>query len=412
MVLPRFGLAVLGGPGMRLLSRYIFVELLRVFLFTLMGMTVVLLLAGVAQEAIREGLGIWPILRLIPYLLPDALVYAVPGTILFAVCSVYGRMAADNELTAAKSLGISPAAFLVPGLILAFLVSLGAVWLNDVAASWGQRGARAVVFQSVEQIVYGMLRTRGSYSTNQFSVHVDRVDGRKLIHPTVTFHPPGAGNRPPITLTAEDAVLRLDAKRGVLVIEFNDGEVDSGGEWMGDFPGLERYEIPLSAASRKGEATNSGSHCAMREVSRLAAEQEAEMLRLKQESASQVACELITGDFAALTGPQWSDRHRRLRDAQTQLFKLRLVPWRRWANGFSCLFFAMVGAPLAIRLRNADIWTSFGLCFLPILLVYYPLLMYGLDRAKCGVLPPYAVWFGNLMLMVVGSWFVYRVMRR
>jgi lipopolysaccharide export system permease protein len=71
----------------------------------------------------------------------------------------------------------------------------------------------------------------------------------------------------------------------------------------------------------------------------------------------------------------------------------------------------MVGAPLAIRLRNADIWTSFGLCFLPILLVYYPLLMYGLDRAKIGVLPPYCVWLGNLVLLVAGCLMVRRVQR-
>jgi lipopolysaccharide export system permease protein len=84
-----------------LLSRYILSELLKVFLVTLLGMTLVLLLAVIAQEAIRQGLGLLPILRLVPYFLPNALVYAVPGTILFAVCSVYGRMSADNEIIAA-----------------------------------------------------------------------------------------------------------------------------------------------------------------------------------------------------------------------------------------------------------------------------------------------------------------------
>ena len=174
-------------------------------------MTMVILLAGIAQEAVRQGLGLLPILRLVPYFLPNALVYAVPGTILFAVCSVYGRMSADNEIVAAKSVGISPMAFLTPGLILAFLVSLTAVWLNDVAASWGQRGVDRVVLQSVEQIAYGLLRTHRVYSTNRFSINVVNIEGRKLIHPTLTFH--ASEDSPPFTLIAEEAELRLNADK-------------------------------------------------------------------------------------------------------------------------------------------------------------------------------------------------------
>ena len=89
----------------------------------------------------------------------------------------------------------------------------------------------------------------------------------------------------------------------------------------------------------------------------------------------------------------------------------RAEPWRRWANGFSCFFFVLVGAPLAIRWRSADVWTSFGICFLPILCVYYPLLAFSVDRAKCGVLPPYAVWLGNVVLLVLGGWLLRRVIR-
>jgi lipopolysaccharide export system permease protein len=121
---------------------------------------------------------------------------------------------------------------------------------------------------------------------------------------------------------------------------------------------------------------------------------------------------MVSGDFEGLVSPKWNSCQLQLRDAQNQLHRLELVTWRRWANGFSCLFFVMVGAPLAIRLRNADVWTSFGLCFLPILLVYYPLLMYGLDRAKCGALPPYSIWLGNVVLLLGGAWLICQVVRK
>ncbi len=86
-------------------------------------------------------------------------------------------------------------------------------------------------------------------------------------------------------------------------------------------------------------------------------------------------------------------------------------PPRRWANGFSCLCFALVGTAMAIRMRNSDMLTSFALCFFPILLAYYPLLMFALDRAKAGELHPYVVWLANGVLVVWGMWLLRRVLR-
>ena len=56
---------------MGLISRYIGWELIKAFLMTLMGLTILLLIILLTQRAIQEGLGPVPVLRLIPYLLPD-----------------------------------------------------------------------------------------------------------------------------------------------------------------------------------------------------------------------------------------------------------------------------------------------------------------------------------------------------
>jgi lipopolysaccharide export system permease protein len=71
----------------------------------------------------------------------------------------------------------------------------------------------------------------------------------------------------------------------------------------------------------------------------------------------------------------------------------------------------MVGAPMAIMLRRADFLQIFIICFLPILVVYYPLLAYGVDGAKAGDLPSYAVWLGNVVLAVWSYWAVRRILR-
>ncbi len=369
-----------------------------------------MLIVGVAQEAIRQGLGPEPIIKLVPYAMPNALRFAVPGTILFAVCSVYGRMSASNEITAIKSLGVSPMRIVTPAFVLAFLVSLVAVWLNDVAVSWGKKGMQRVILHSVEQIAYGMLRTQRSYTTRQFSISVKGVDDRKLVRPMICFN---SGEDSPATVViAEEAELQLDQENGLLNVLLTNGQVRVGDEVTLKFPGKTiKHEIPLTEAAHKASYSGSVSNLPLWKIEPEIETQETEIEQLQQELAVDAAYQMLTGDMAGLTSAEWNSRIARLEAARCRLHRLETVPWRRWANGFSCLFFVMVGAPLAIRLRNRDLWTSFAVCFLPILIVYYPLLAYGVDRAKSGDLPPYSVWLGNVILAVAGLWILRRILR-
>jgi len=394
---------------MRRLTRYVLFELVAVFLVTLTGMTLVMMLVGLGQEAVRQGLGWEPILRLMPYVLPDALRFAVPATILFAVCSVYGRISGSGEMTAIKSLGISPMSIVWPGIALAFTLSLVAVWLNDVAVTWGRRGVQRVVVQSVEQIAYGMLRSSRSYDTARFSINVKGVEGRKLLRPVLVFH--AQGDSPAVTLTAREAQLRRSPEEDALIISLTEGRIEVGNQGTMVFPDTIERVVPLSDASRKGDATGSPSHCPLRQISGRTEKQKQHIRLLEQSLAAEAAYQMLGGEFDALTDGQWDSRRRELENSRQQLFRLRVEPWRRWANGFSCLFFVMVGIPLAIRRRSADFLSSFFVCFLPILVVYYPLLAFGVDRAKCGAFPPYAVWLGNLLLLAWGALLLRRVLR-
>ena len=66
---------------------------------------------------------------------------------------------------------------------------------------------------------------------------------------------------------------------------------------------------------------------------------------------------------------------------------------------------------MAIRRRQGEFWGSFFACFLPILLVYYPMLVGCVDQAKDGAIPPPAVWLGNIVLALWGAWLMRRVIR-
>jgi lipopolysaccharide export system permease protein len=48
---------------------------------------------------------------------------------------------------------------------------------------------------------------------------------------------------------------------------------------------------------------------------------------------------------------------------------------------------------------------------LPILIVYYPLMVYGVDGSKHGTIPACSVWLGNLMLAFWGAYLLRKVVR-
>jgi len=182
---------------MKIISRYVLIELLQVFLVSLSALTLFMLVVGLVKEAQQQGLGLLQIARLVPFVLPEAMRFAVPGTMLFAVASVFGRMSATNEITALKAAGITPMAAIWPAIALAVVVSFISVWLNDVAVSWGRDGVRRVIVNSVEEIIYGRLRQQRSYSTPQVSINVKGVEGRRLIRPTLSFSRVAPAARPP-----------------------------------------------------------------------------------------------------------------------------------------------------------------------------------------------------------------------
>lgn len=394
---------------MRRITRYIVTEFLKLSLVMTVCMTLGMVLVLVAQEAVRNGLGPTVLIKLLPYALPVALVYVIPGTILFAACSIYGRMSAMNEVTAVKSLGVSPMALLWPALIFSFGVSLGAVWLNDVA-TWGRIGFKRVALESVEQIAYGMLRSNRSYSTDQLSINVKDVQDHVLVRPTLTVYE--GEDEPPIVLTAEFAEIGTDAERDVLLISMTNGDIERGDNIRMQFPGTELIEVPLSAASRKAGGSLSPANTSLSRIPSEIFSQRNALGDLERDLAADMAYHLMTGDFAELNDERWDERQLAIAGGEARLARLQTEPWRRWANGFSCFAFVLVGAPLAVRMRSADVWTSFITCFLPILIVYYPLLAYGTDLSKSGDLPPYSVWIANIVLMAAGYWLIRGMIRK
>lgn len=392
---------------MGILTRYVLFDLLKVFLLTLTVLTVLIFVVLGGNEAVDKGIGLGPLLRMAPYLLPQAMQFAVPGTMLLATTSVYGRMASYNEFVAIKSLGISPMALVWPTLALAVLVSFAALMINDLAMGWGTEGVRRVFLSSVEEVAYGQLRTRRTYNLGIASITVRDVEGHRLIWPTLIVQ--ATGGRPAWTVTAEEAELNLLPEEGKLVVRLHNFDLD--GPIMYTDPDTFEYVMSIDEMTGLTPKNRSPSHYALAEIAPAIIEQEQLIARIEQRDIAQAAFGMMTGDFDALSDSTWKAYKHEKQNAQFRLHRLHTEPWRRWANGFSCLSFVLIGVPVAMRLRFSEFIASFFVCFLPILVVYYPLLAVSVDEAKDGSVPPQAVWIGNIVLALAGIWMLRRVNR-
>lgn len=390
---------------MNLLTRYIFLELTKVFLVTVVGMTAVMMLIGVVQEAIQQNLTPLTILQLIPFLIPQALFFAIPATILFSVCNVFARMSAANEIIAVKSMGQSPMVVVWPAIILAFLLSLLTVILNDIAVSWGRDGVYQVILNSVERTIYAVLGADRKFSNGRMSISVRDIQDKDLYGLTVEKF--GEDSKSGFRLTARQARLSCDLRSNKLLIWIKDGTFQTGDNTLAVID-EDVVPIELSDATRKSKKSEvSPSAIPLRAVPVAAHSSQVSLLQKRRDLAMAASFQMLGGNFVGLTDPAWVPEFESLREIELRQHRLAVEPWRRWANGFSCLCFVVVGAPLALRMQNSDFWVVFFLCFMPILLAYYPLLMFGISQTKTGNLAPIFVWTGNAVMFFVG-WLLLR----
>ncbi len=380
---------------MWIFTRYVVWEVLKYFVAGLLVLTLVVTVGMGVKEGLAKGLPPVVMLRTMPFMIPEMLGITLPVAMLYSVCTVFGRMAGSNEIVALKSLGISPMAVIAPVLVMSVFLSLTTVGIYELAATWCRPTVQRVVIESIEDIAYGMLRANRSFQAEGFSITVKRVDGRRLIQPTITIA--SRGNEPAMTLLAEEAELRADYDERLLSIYCRNGEVDVEGHVRLSFTDTQKYVVPF----KEPEKPVHRDWLATNEIPGHIVALKRSLADLEAEFARRVA------DGQPPTEAELAQAH----GVQRSIDRLRTEPFRRWSNGFTCFGFVLIGAPVAMMRRNADILTTFFVCFAPILVVYYPLLMLSEDLSTTGKLPPWSFWLGNVAMIGPGLGLLRRVLQ-
>ncbi len=146
-----------------ILHRYIFRELLKVFLPASIGLTLILSLGSILAPVQEYGVGPSQVLSLMTYFLPITLTFVLPMAALFASALVYGRFASDNELEACRASGVSLLALVYPGLTLAIVVAIANLILSFHMLPYFVHLAEKSLQGDAKQILFRNIQRRGHY---------------------------------------------------------------------------------------------------------------------------------------------------------------------------------------------------------------------------------------------------------
>ncbi|OGP54361.1 MAG: hypothetical protein A2162_09420, partial [Deltaproteobacteria bacterium RBG_13_52_11b] len=131
------------------LHKYIFHEIwptllasLAVFLFIVLAARML----NLAEWMINHGVHPFQLAKMIFYLLPGMVLFALPAVLLMAVFVAFHRLSNDNELQAMKSSGISLYQMLPSVVLISLAGFLVALFLSSSAGPWGRKSFKDFVF--------------------------------------------------------------------------------------------------------------------------------------------------------------------------------------------------------------------------------------------------------------------------
>lgn len=402
-----------------ILDRMILRELLKVFLMSLVGITGILLMAGIVAEASQQGLGPAQVLEAIPLLIPSTLPFTIPTTTLFACCVVYGRLSADNEVLAIKSSGVNILQVVRPGLLLGLATAVATMGLYYDFIPMTHRMLRQMAYEDAEELLYSMLR-REPHSVNipsaPYSIWVKGVEDRKLIEPVIKGR--GPNGKENFVAQAREAELRVDTAHKELVIRMRFGSAKtSDNEDGAAFDVLEqKISLPAVFEPDMFHRARDMTWEEMREKRRDWVEKAAvydEEIRKAQANPPPPPPDPTAPADASASQPKSVAQLRKEQDyLYQQIIWVDVEMLMRPAQAVGCFCFVLVGCPVGIWLSRSDYLSSFIVCFLPIILLYYPLMLCGVGMAKEGHFNPIApVWAADVLMGAVGFLLFVRLLR-
>jgi len=368
---------------MKILTRYILVEFVAPFLLALLCFTMVLLMNEVftlTKTFVAKDVSPWYLVELLIYVLPATLVVTIPMATLVGILLSFGRLSADNEIIAMKSIGIGLHQLMVPILILSFGISIFTFFFMDMALP-NANMAYVRLMYSINVRHPGLILEKGiimrELEREGKMWMFERQDPRTGRLENVRIWEEYQDGLPTL-VTAKEA--ELDFSGMYTRLRLFGGVIYKPGKRPEDMVTIrfDRQEIRLGLSK------------ALREI------------EYKGKSFRSMNLRELTGKISQIR----NDLHhgaQPYREVLRQQLNRALVEYhKKFSIPFACFAFGLIGVPLGTLTRKSGKMVGFGVG-LSLILVYYVLLRVGETTGIKGAMNPMlSVWIPNIITGIGG----------
>jgi lipopolysaccharide export system permease protein len=372
---------------MNILHRYVLRQALVTLLVTVAVFSFVLLMGQVLKEVSRmmvnQRLGLEAVLWFLLLILPYVLSFSLPMAMLATSLLVFGRLSADNEITAMRASGVSLGQVIAPVVLLAAAMTGVCLYINTTLAPACKSRIRSFfVNQALDNPMSMLVEGAAIRAFPGYVVYVGRrVEQKRLVEDLVIYSLNDDGHVVS-KITADRGTVSIDAASQKLLIDLENVEGD-----LRDpkdptnvhkiRPGIraDRYplEFDLSQLLRKS-----------RQVKKRASD--ASVVELRQEIADLKQAGIYPGN---------------------EIVEVH----QRYALAAACLAFTFIAIPLGIKASRRE--TSVGMAIsLGLALVFYLVMIVASSlKNRPEAYPEAILWLPNLAFQLIGLWLIRRVSR-
>lgn len=343
-------------------------------------------------KLLSQGGSMFAAMKMLFYFIPYAMALAVPLGFLVTVMLVFGRLSADNEITAMRACGISVLQIVSPIIIAAFLLSFGCLYLQLFASPRYAAIARGMIREVLKENPAGLLEPGRQTSAGDMSFYVQEKDANnvlKFIDIYRTQPIAGTSRREPIEhIKAQTGEITIDEQNETLELKMQNVTVVKYDQRQRQEVHFKSFFIPVKYGMLLDRSN------------------------LQKSPSYQNVNELFGSMEYTQSHMRVVDNPEQLNALRKEYTKLEIELNRRFALGLSPIAFLLIGLPLAIRSSRRE--TSVGLFFAAGLAVVYlvGVTILGQLSSFPQIYPQYLLWLPALIYECVGAWLLYRLVKQ
>ncbi|MFN2508448.1 MAG: LptF/LptG family permease [Chthoniobacterales bacterium] len=368
---------------MKLIDRFISRELLVNLGFAVAVLSLVLVIGNIFRKLlpllVNHDLPAEYLFTFIAYILPFSLIFTIPWGLLTAILLVFGRLSADNELTALRSNGVSIARICLSLGFIAIVCTGICLWLNVHAAPAAQVKLRTTILNLASHNPMAL------FGSDQV---IDQFPGRKI------YVGKKKGNQ----------------LENVIVFEMNEEAMPMrvtharSGTLEADLPNQRLLMHLYNARYQQRDDRNPYDLHRIRDGINMVEgtlpigleelyQKERQRLNRSALSIKQLLEQLKSGDTTLQSA------------TRTEISK-------RFSYPFACLALSLMGVPLGITAHRRE--TSMGFLIGLVVAFSYFLFVILADTlsANAKLHPELLVWFPNVLFLSLGAWLFQRLRRQ